>query len=243
MKAKIAFLLGLALLLVPFNAYAADIYGDVNNDGVVDAQDSAYVLNNVLNSSFEIDEVLADADGDGEITAADSTMILQKVLLSTYKLAKEKENPDVGLVSEISDLPYGVYTKSFKVGGLTVSASKSAPVYVKDVCIETTSDGEKTYEKTMVMTKGSGFSHDMQKGLYSFNIGFLLINGSDYAADVIAPCDKNGTSLESAGYYSEQDENYEHIWESWNVDSMQAYWKNSSDKPVLIQSAKMIAVR
>ncbi|MBQ9604011.1 MAG: dockerin type I repeat-containing protein [Firmicutes bacterium] len=242
MKAKVTVITGLILALLPLNVYAADIYGDADNNGVVDAQDASYTLNHVLNSEFEIDEILADADADGKITAADASMIMQKVLVSTFGLAKEKKDPAIGLVSEISELPYGVYTKSFNVGDITVSASKSSPVYVKDVCI---SDdwGEKTYEKAMVMTKGSGLACDMQSSLYEFSIGFLFINDSDYAAEIIAPCDENGESLESPGYYSEQDKDYEHIWYSWKMNTAHGCWENNGDKPVLIQSAKMLKIK
>ena len=240
-----AIILCMQFIFITSNTFAsADIYGDVDHNGTVNAQDAAYTLNHVLNSSFMIDKILADADANGEITAADSAMIMQKALVSTYKFTKETENPFVNSTElDVSKLPYGVYTKNFDVGNITVLASKDSPVYVKDICIYTESTGEKTYEKNIVMTKGSSLAYSTSGDLYSFSIGFLFITDSDYALETSAPCNENNESLEHTGSYSEKDEYYEHRWDSWQLFSATGYWKNSSDKPVLIRSAKLLKIR
>ena len=69
-----------------------DIFGDVNGNGIVDANDSALVLQRVLSSAFELpiyDIDIADVNADGSLTAADSAEILQKTLVSTYKMPCE----------------------------------------------------------------------------------------------------------------------------------------------------------
>lgn len=61
--------------------------GDINCDGVVDASDSALLLQKVLVNSFRVKaqyltnkDYVMDLSGDGSITAQDSAFILQKVL-------------------------------------------------------------------------------------------------------------------------------------------------------------------
>lgn len=61
--------------------------GDINCDGVVDAGDSALLLQKVLVNSIIVKteyltnkDYVMDLSGDGSITAKDSTFILQKVL-------------------------------------------------------------------------------------------------------------------------------------------------------------------
>lgn len=61
--------------------------GDINCDGVVDASDSALLLQKVLVNSIIVKadyltnkDYVMDLSGDGSITAKDSTFILQKVL-------------------------------------------------------------------------------------------------------------------------------------------------------------------
>ena len=80
-----------------FEAILAYLYGDVSGNGIVDASDSAAVLQKVLNSSYKfvidnhIDDSLtyADVDYDGKITAADAAAILQKVLQNNFVLPSE----------------------------------------------------------------------------------------------------------------------------------------------------------
>lgn len=69
------------------------IYGDVNHNGTVDANDSAMVLQYTLNSavisfSYE-DTVRANVTLDDRIDAADAAQILQKALLSTHTFPVE----------------------------------------------------------------------------------------------------------------------------------------------------------
>ncbi len=59
-------------------------WGDVNDNGVVEANDAALVLQYVLNNATEMVVARADVSGDGVIDSEDAAMILQKALDSTY---------------------------------------------------------------------------------------------------------------------------------------------------------------
>jgi hypothetical protein len=68
------------------------IYGDANNDGNVTGSDAAYILQKVLDDSFELElEKLTtdylkytDVNADGILTSIDASMVLQKVLDNEY---------------------------------------------------------------------------------------------------------------------------------------------------------------
>lgn len=67
------------------------VYGDADNNGVVEIADAADILNYVLKEEktkmmLELDDYMyyLDVDGDNEITSADAACILQKVLDESY---------------------------------------------------------------------------------------------------------------------------------------------------------------
>lgn len=51
--------------------------GDVDEDGLITAEDANYILRYVVQTVDTIDEDMADVDGDGMITAMDATCILR----------------------------------------------------------------------------------------------------------------------------------------------------------------------
>lgn len=73
------------------------IYGDASGDGIISADDAAFVLQKTLVSTYKmpIENKTADymkyvdADNDGRLSAADAAYILQKVLINTIKLPCE----------------------------------------------------------------------------------------------------------------------------------------------------------
>ena len=75
-------------------------YGDVDNDGVITANDSAVLLQYVLNKNSVDSAILesegfqerSDVTGSGELTAEQAAYILQKVLNSSFKFPIEKSN-------------------------------------------------------------------------------------------------------------------------------------------------------
>lgn len=70
------------------------IYGDANYDKVLDASDSAIILQYAIDNSFlAVDDKwikICDVDGDQQITASDSAMVLQKVLDASFVFSVEK---------------------------------------------------------------------------------------------------------------------------------------------------------
>ncbi len=83
-----------ALILLTTAVFAEPIYGDADNNGILTANDSAVVLNKVLNSDFQmnIDDKYADVDSAGNITANDAAMILMKVLNAAYVFPAESSS-------------------------------------------------------------------------------------------------------------------------------------------------------
>lgn len=76
------------------NAYKSEfLYGDADSNGVLAANDSAKILQYVLDKGsvdMTKDELVkADVNGDGAITADDAAQVLQKVLVNTYTFAVE----------------------------------------------------------------------------------------------------------------------------------------------------------
>ncbi len=63
------------------------IYGDVNSDGAVTAEDAAVLLQQILTSATEVTEI-ADVVADGVIDSADVAAIIQKVLDSSFALPR-----------------------------------------------------------------------------------------------------------------------------------------------------------
>lgn len=127
---KIIILLATGLI---FNSVAVSgqvLYGDADNNGVLDSADSAIILQKVLNNSYQLgcDFEVADVDGDNALTAGDSALVLQKVMNKSYMLPVE-----VGCIIDASKLDYGEYVQDIVVGDITISASAVAPVYVQDV--------------------------------------------------------------------------------------------------------------
>ena len=76
------------------------VYGDVNGDGILAADDAAMVLQKVLVNTYKLpleDKTkdymnYVDVDRDGYITASDAAYILQKVLISSFAFPAVKEN-------------------------------------------------------------------------------------------------------------------------------------------------------
>ena len=71
--------------------------GDADNNGKIEANDAALVLQKVLTDErVTLEDVatnafeLLDADKDGQLTARDATYILQKALDSTFLMPNEK---------------------------------------------------------------------------------------------------------------------------------------------------------
>lgn len=90
-KIATPFILIAVAAVMPVSLGAAD-YGDANNDGMLSAQDSAYILECVLNPTQELSaEMLkcCDVTGDGIISAQDAAAVLAKVLDSGYMFAVE----------------------------------------------------------------------------------------------------------------------------------------------------------
>lgn len=100
-KLVIAFILICSIITMgAAAAFAADgIAGDVDNSGILTANDAAIVLQKVLNNSYKMpienigDNYMdyADVDCDGILTSADAAMVLQKVLNSGYKMPVENK--------------------------------------------------------------------------------------------------------------------------------------------------------
>ncbi|MBQ6554515.1 MAG: hypothetical protein IJL89_04720 [Firmicutes bacterium] len=75
------------------------IYGDVNGDGILEADDAAMVLQKVLVNTYKLPledktkdyMIYVDVDKDGYITASDAAYILQKVLISSFEFPVTKE--------------------------------------------------------------------------------------------------------------------------------------------------------
>jgi hypothetical protein len=69
-----------------------DMYGDVNYDENITAQDAAMVLQHTLSPIFD-DATMkkADVNADGNITAQDAAMILQKTLDSSFVFPAEQK--------------------------------------------------------------------------------------------------------------------------------------------------------
>ena len=94
MKKFIGFLAGsIAILSAVCLAFGANtqVYGDADNNGVVDVKDAAAVLDKVLtNKSMPIEEnadykKYIDLNNDGVIDSADVSIILQMALNKNYK--------------------------------------------------------------------------------------------------------------------------------------------------------------
>jgi hypothetical protein len=69
-----------------------DMYGDVNYDGKLTADDAAKTLQHTLSAMFDETTIKkADVNADNKITAEDAAMILQKVLDSSYVFPVEKK--------------------------------------------------------------------------------------------------------------------------------------------------------
>ncbi len=68
------------------------LYGDADLSGVLTANDAACVLENVIDSSYQVEAELeiVDVDGDGVLTAADAAQILSKVLDISKKFPVEE---------------------------------------------------------------------------------------------------------------------------------------------------------
>ncbi len=83
-----------ALVLLTTAVFAEPIYGDADNNGTLTANDSAMVLQKVIDPEFQlsIDDEYADVDGDGSLTANDAAMILMKVLNIAYVFPAENNS-------------------------------------------------------------------------------------------------------------------------------------------------------
>lgn len=103
--------------------------GDVNGDGVIDHNDAAFVMQNVVGSKelFGVDLWAADMDGDGEVREIDATLILDYI-------AEDFSN--------ISDILYDYY------GNWTWDNVKHR--YYYDVVIENITS---SYSATLLMDK------------------------------------------------------------------------------------------
>lgn len=66
------------LFSVPVFAANADVYGDVNSDGRVNAGDAVEVLKYVAGINKTISDKAADVNADGKITASDAVYILHR---------------------------------------------------------------------------------------------------------------------------------------------------------------------
>lgn len=71
------------------------LWGDVNDNGVVEANDAALTLQYVLNNATEMVVERADVSGNGVIDSEDAAMILQKALDSTYIFPVEENDEPV----------------------------------------------------------------------------------------------------------------------------------------------------
>ncbi|MCC8013614.1 MAG: hypothetical protein LIO87_00310 [Eubacterium sp.] len=78
--------------VTPDEPIAEGLYGDADLSGVLTANDAACVLENVIDSSYQVEAELeiVDVDGDGVLTAADAAQILSKVLDISKKFPVEE---------------------------------------------------------------------------------------------------------------------------------------------------------
>ena len=70
------------------------VYGDVNEDGVLDINDASLLIDMVLNGFVGVKDGITDVTGDGEVNTADIAAILQKILDSGWKMPCEPVDED-----------------------------------------------------------------------------------------------------------------------------------------------------
>ncbi len=81
-----------------FGKWVALIYGDVNANGVVDADDALLILQKIVGlKTFDRTQTqVADVNGDGGITADDALLVLQKIVGLIPRFPVEKTESDPG---------------------------------------------------------------------------------------------------------------------------------------------------
>lgn len=217
---KFIFLLATGLILNSVVVLGQGLYGDADNNGVLDSADSAIILQNVLNGSYQLgcDLELVDVDGDNKLTAGDSALVLQKVMNKSYMLPVEEN----GCIIDASKLDYGEYVQDIVVGDITISASAIAPVYVQDIEVpmEWLSDTDSKVHKVKTIKLGKENSiiiNTVDNSRSQFTVEYLnyqgmpleLIpkeamvcnDGTERSADVINSGDSYGLYLYSCPSY------------------------------------------
>lgn len=76
-----------ATIEAPDGVYYVYLRGDVNSDGVVNADDAAHFMKHVLNSAYTV-PVEDDFDGDGNVSYKDASAILKHLFNSSYTFAE-----------------------------------------------------------------------------------------------------------------------------------------------------------
>lgn len=148
-------LIGSSLVLSPVVAAEVPIiYGDVDDNGSLTANDASEVLSYVLNKdSVDIDLSLADVNNSGTITAEDAAIILNKVLNHSYLMPVEG-----GSVDDISS------GSTITIGSTTTNTTVSTST----TTTTTTTTTEATTEATTIAINSED---SITLGAYTFGIG------------------------------------------------------------------------
>lgn len=131
---------------------AAELFGDINGDGVVDAKDATAILveyaNSIIGKKATIEIRLADTNGDGKITSLDAT----KVLIFTAEVIIGKtdeafdEYCDVDFVPDYQGhllMDDGVIIDYVNIDQMLTSKDNSDAFYYFNYKIQNTSDVDK----------------------------------------------------------------------------------------------------
>ncbi len=136
---------------------AATLYGDLNQDGAIDAIDYALMKGYLLGSTELTQPSVADLDADGNINALDYSLLKQYLLKIIDKFPADKEEPEVKKTEAeklLGDIIFSVPGSTFK-NSLSVSLSTK----ISNAEIRYTTDGSvptissTVYRNALTLTK------------------------------------------------------------------------------------------
>lgn len=136
---------------------AATLYGDLNQDGAIDAIDYALMKGYLLGSTEITQPSVADLDADGNINALDYSLLKQYLLKIIDKFPADKEEPEVKKTEAeklLGDIIFSVPGSTFK-NSLSVSLSTK----ISNAEIRYTTDGSvptissTVYKNALTLTK------------------------------------------------------------------------------------------
>lgn len=151
----------------------AVLYGDATGDGVLSAEDSACVLQKVLNESYtlpiEVNENwlnIVDVNKDNNLTASDAAIILQKVLNSSFVMKAEEttelttatETTEITEITTDTTITTEVTTETTEI--TTTGATETTEVTTEISTVETT---------TEITTNDDGIYNFIVDNSYSVN--------------------------------------------------------------------------